>query len=161
MLQFKKRMHKSIIILVSIAALACSSFVFAHESHDPSLLDTAREKSKQCVDDTNFMRSNHMEKILHQRDNTMRKGIRGEAYSLNECISCHVPENTNIRYGDDKHFCSSCHNYTAVTIDCFQCHTDRVTTDNKQSSHSHAKHHYADKSAGIHNDTATKEYRNE
>jgi len=156
MLQFKKLMHKSIITLAAIAALACSALTFADESHDSSLLETARAKSKQCVDDTAYMRTNHMEKILHQRDDTLRKGIRGEVYSLKECISCHVPENTNVRYGDDKHFCSSCHNYTAVTIDCFQCHADRVTTDNKQSSNSHAKHHYVNNSAGSDNAAANK-----
>ena len=143
MLQFKKLMHKSIITLVGFAALAFSTMTFA----DSDLLKTAKAKSEKCVDDTAFMRTNHMEKILHQRDDTLRKGIRGEVYSLKECISCHVPENTNVRYGDSKHFCSSCHNYTAVTIDCFQCHADRVISDNKQSSNYHKEsHHYADNS---------------
>lgn len=147
MLQLKKLMHRTIITLAGFAALACSTLTFADESHDTSLLDTARAKSEKCVDDTAFMRTNHMEKILHQRDDTLRKGIRGEAYSLKECISCHVPENTDVRYGDDKHFCSSCHNYAAVTIDCFQCHADRVTSDNKQAAinpHTKSNHHIAD-----------------
>ena len=144
MLQFKQLMHKSIITLVGFAALAFSTQSFA----ESTLLDTARAKSEKCVDDTAYMRSNHMEKILHQRDDTMRRGVRGEVYSLKECISCHVPENTNVRYGDNEHFCSSCHNYTAVTIDCFQCHADRVTSDKKQSLNNHNKsHHYADISA--------------
>jgi hypothetical protein len=25
---------------------------------------------------------------------------------------------------DPRYFCTSCHTYTSVNIDCFQCHTD-------------------------------------
>ena len=154
MLQFKKLMHKSILTLIGFALTAFSSVTLAdQESYQAylELLKVAKTKSEKCVDDTAFMRTNHMEKILHQRDDTLRKGVRGEAYSLKECISCHVPENANFHYGDEdkngneKHFCSSCHSYTAVTIDCFQCHADRVTSDNKQSSINPHKdsNHYA------------------
>jgi len=154
MQQFKKLMHKSILTLIGFALIAFSSVTLAdQESYQAylELLKVAKTKSEKCVDDTSFMRSNHMEKILHQRDDTMRKGVRGEAYSLKECISCHVPENANVHYGDkdnngnDKHFCSSCHSYAAVTIDCFQCHADRNISDNKQSSINPHKqlNHYA------------------
>jgi len=154
MLQLRKLMHKTIITLAGFAVLACSSLTFAGETHDKNahenLLKTARAKSEKCVDDTAFMRSNHMAMILHQRDDTLRKGIRGESFSLKECISCHIPENTNVRYGDDNHFCSSCHNYAAVTIDCFQCHTDRPTKESKtgyKASLTHSENpHYVDNS---------------
>ena len=57
----------------------------------------------------------------------MYKGIRTSKHSLAECINCHVaPEQDGsyARYGDDKHFCSTCHTYAAVNIDCFGCHRD-------------------------------------
>jgi len=129
MLQLKKLMHKTSLAILGSAALALSSFAVA----DSALLDTAKAKSEQCVEPTPEMRKNHMEYILHQRDRTMHKGIRTTQYSLKECINCHVPENVNVHYGDDKHFCSSCHNYAAVNIDCFQCHADTPGNLPKQS----------------------------
>jgi hypothetical protein len=66
--------------------------------------------------------------ILHQRDETMHEGIRTSKYSFAECINCHVePDDSgNIAAVDSKdHFCNGCHEYAAVTIDCFECHADR------------------------------------
>ncbi|MDH5764822.1 MAG: hypothetical protein OEZ38_02310 [Gammaproteobacteria bacterium] len=129
MLQLKQLMHKSLLAMLGSAALAASSVAVA----DSALLDIAKAKSDQCVEDTAEMRTNHMEKILHQRDKTMREGIRTKQYSLKECINCHVEENSQARAGDKDHFCSSCHSYAAVTIDCFQCHADRPAPASRNS----------------------------
>ena len=32
--------------------------------------------------------------------------------------------NKYVRIDNDQHFCVSCHQYAAVSIDCFQCHRD-------------------------------------
>lgn len=80
-----------------------------------------------CVEPTAVMRKNHMKFILHKRDQTMHEGIRTPQYSLQECINCHVPEDSSgkvVRIDSKEHFCNSCHSYAAVTIDCFQCHAD-------------------------------------
>ena len=126
MLQIKSLMHKSLISLTGIAVMAFSVFAFAGEK--PSFAPEVPHPtngSTECVEDEDEMKKNHMKYILHQRDQTMHDGIRTKTYSLKECINCHVPKNSEIRYGDDKHFCSSCHNYAGVSIDCFQCHMDR------------------------------------
>ena len=79
-----------------------------------------------CVEPTEDMRTNHMKYLLHQRDATVYEGIRTEQHSLHECINCHVSDAADApRVDSDRHFCNSCHTYTAVTIDCFQCHADR------------------------------------
>ena len=81
-----------------------------------------------CVEDTDFMRRNHMSLLQHQRDDTMRKGIRTTQHSLKECLDCHaVPgaDSIPVTVDDPKHFCRSCHDYAAVKIDCFQCHASR------------------------------------
>ena len=83
-------------------------------------------KGEQCVEDTDFMRKNHMELLLHQRDKTMYKGIRTKKHSLKECFTCHVvkdKDNKPLTVNSPKHFCRECHDYAAVSIDCFQCHT--------------------------------------
>ncbi len=79
-------------------------------------------KGDKCVEPTEEMRRNHMKKILHQRDETMHKGIRTQKYSLKNCIDCHADPKTNSVLGKDG-FCESCHVYAAVSIDCFTCHS--------------------------------------
>ena len=143
MLQLKQLMHKSILAMLGGALLALSSIAFA----DVAMPDVPKGKGDQCVEPTPEMRKNHMEYILHQRDETMYKGIRTKTHSLKECINCHVPENSDVRFGDSKHFCSSCHNYAAVSIDCFQCHADRPGNKPKQSMNTSSFPHYADNSA--------------
>ncbi len=81
-----------------------------------------------CVEDPDYMRRNHMNLLEHQRDETMLKGIRGNPYSLKECISCHAvngPDAIPVTVSSPQHFCRSCHDYAAVSIDCFQCHASR------------------------------------
>ena len=83
-------------------------------------------QGEQCVEPTDDMRRNHMKYIMHQRDKTMHQGIRTTQHSLKNCVDCHADPKTNSVIGQDG-FCSSCHQYAAVTIDCFSCHTDKRT----------------------------------
>jgi len=82
-------------------------------------------KGEQCVRDTPFMRTNHMDLLLHQRDDTVHRGIRPKKTAFNECLTCHaVPgvDGKPVTAKDPKHFCRACHDYAAVSIDCFSCH---------------------------------------
>ena len=84
-----------------------------------------------CVEDTDFMRRNHMDMLKHQRDETMLKGVRNKQHSLKECINCHAvygPDAVPLTVASPQHFCRSCHDYAAVSIDCFQCHASRPDT---------------------------------
>lgn len=83
-------------------------------------------KGTQCVEDTDFMRRNHMEILLHQRDDTLRRGIRTKKHSLKNCFTCHVvkdADNKPVTAKNPKHFCRECHDYAAVKVDCFECHS--------------------------------------
>ncbi len=87
-----------------------------------------RGKGESCVVETDFMRRNHMNLLVHQRDETMRRGIRTTRFSLKECVACHAvpgPDGTPVGADDPRFFCTSCHEYTAVRIDCFECHASR------------------------------------
>jgi predicted CXXCH cytochrome family protein len=77
-----------------------------------------------------------MKFLMHQRDATVLKGERDKKYSLVGCIDCHNPAGAGekvVRYEDPEHFCSSCHQYTSVKIDCFECHADRGLESSQQS----------------------------
>ena len=113
----------------------------------------ASEENK-CVAPVEDMRRNHMEKLLHQRDKTLRQGIRTSQYSLAECVNCHVTpkkDGTYANFGENEHFCSNCHNYAAVNVDCFECHRDKP--ENLDYQHSLIK-----KTSPHHNDIAFSQY---
>jgi len=106
-------------------------------------IPAAKEGETKCVAPTEDMRKHHMDYLLHERDETMREGIRGEKYSLKGCIECHNPKRKDGSYAridSSDHFCSSCHTYAAVQIDCFQCHTDRPDGNGKQHSRLNSGH---------------------
>ncbi len=87
---------------------------------------------EKCVEPADIMRREHMNFILHQRDETVYKGIRGitAKHSLKDCIDCHAgydEQGKAMPINAKGQFCESCHNYVAVSIDCFGCH--RTTPD--------------------------------
>lgn len=91
--------------------------------------------SAECAEAKKWMRRNHPDVLTHERDRTMREGIRARADSkplygsLRACVSCHIEK-------DDKtgeypaiesrdHHCSGCHQKVAVKLDCFECHSTK------------------------------------
>ena len=86
------------------------------------------DNASACVEPVEVMRREHMNLLLHQRDDTVLDGERDGEYSLVGCMDCHNPAQsaeTAIRYPDPQHFCAGCHLYASVQIDCFECHADR------------------------------------
>lgn len=84
------------------------------------------DKMEQCVAPTQDMRRNHFEMIKHQRDLTVRQGIRKTDDSLAGCVDCHARKDaagTAVAVHSEGQFCAGCHEYTAVSIDCFSCHS--------------------------------------
>ena len=80
------------------------------------------ERGEACVAPVAEMRRDHMKMLLHQRDRTMRQGLREPRFSLKGCVDCHASQKTGSVLGQEG-FCSSCHEYAAVKIDCFECHS--------------------------------------
>ena len=78
-----------------------------------------------CVEPTDLMRRQHMNFLLHQRDDTVLSGIRGARHSLVGCIGCHVQEDARgaaIPVNAEGQFCESCHSFAGASLDCFECH---------------------------------------
>ena len=85
-------------------------------------------KGEQCVAPTDYMRKNHMEELLHQRDNTVHNGVRTTKFSLVGCIDCHAVNGEDgqpVSAENPQHFCRECHDFAAVKIDCFECHNSK------------------------------------
>ena len=84
------------------------------------------ENPGKCIAPAEEMRRNHMDMLKHQRERTMREGIRGESASLNDCVNCHASKKTGTVHGEGE-FCQSCHAYAAVKLDCFECHQPKAS----------------------------------
>jgi len=114
-----------LVVLTSVCAM-----VLAADS-GPTI---PRGKGDSCVAPNDEMRRNHMKFIMHQRDETVLKGIRDEPFSLSECVECHAQHDSSgqpIRIDQEGQFCQSCHAFAAVSMDCFSCH--RAVPDDVES----------------------------
>lgn len=78
---------------------------------------------KECVADTQYMRTSHMELLNEWRNRVVRGGEkiyvtdRGKQYEMslqNTCLKCH---------SNQKQFCDRCHDSLGVKPDCWGCHT--------------------------------------
>lgn len=119
-------------------------------SRTPKPVIEAARAGTQCIADPATMRRDHPAMLEHQRDQTVRGGIRGAGppqaassplgggrrvasggptftakASLKGCIACHASPVTASVAKSETNFCVSCHIYTAVRIDCFECHATR------------------------------------
>ncbi len=106
--------------LVLLLLCLCVPAVWAAESSLPKI-DIG--KGGECVKDVQWMRKNHMHLLVHQRDETVHKGIREEKSSLKTCIECHASIKDDSVIARDDSFCVACHKYEAVKLDCFECHS--------------------------------------
>lgn len=110
------------LLCAACGAVLASGTAFAEDLQIP------RGKGMQCVEPVEIMRKDHMKFILHQRDLTMRQGIRTTRHSLKECVACHVQTDSAgafVRIDAPGEFCEVCHGFTSTRIDCFECHAAR------------------------------------
>jgi len=87
-----------------------------------------RANGDKCVLPADEMRKDHMTHLDHQRDDTMHDGIRTKKFSLKECINCHANKDEAGQYipvNAPGEFCQTCHAYTSVKLDCFECHATK------------------------------------
>ena len=114
--------------IVIFVVLITFPFWFGHGKKplmpEPSL-DTptiAALQDKKCVEDTAFMRANHMKLITTWRDKVVREGERSyttksgkviEASLTGACLKCH---------SNKEQFCDRCHGYVGAKPVCWSCH---------------------------------------
>jgi hypothetical protein len=134
----------ALITLATAIALPASLSYAAGEGRTPKPVIKIENADTKCVAPPEEMRRNHMEMLKHQRDETLREGIRGEPVSLNRCINCHASKQTGSVLGSNENFCQTCHAYVAVKLDCWDCHQPkanykaRVTNGAAPASHDKA-----------------------
>lgn len=114
------------VLTVAAAFMAAPSMQAAAGVDLPKLdLGKIAGKGGKCVEDTQFMRRNHMDLLKHQRDETMHKGIRTTKHSLKQCVECHAGEKSGSVAASKEDFCAACHAYAGVRLDCWDCHATK------------------------------------
>ena len=110
----------SIAILVIVLAVLAAPILYTISSNASSTgkngdlnLVIPAEAGTKCIEDTAYMRANHMILLKHTRDDVVREGIRKISHSLHNCSSCHTKR---------EEFCDKCHNYVGANPECFDCH---------------------------------------
>jgi hypothetical protein len=111
----------------SIGALLGLLLLCATAAADGTLLPIIPPAAKgdACVEPTDVMRRDHMQFLMHQRDDTVHGGIRGAKHSLVGCIDCHAQADAQgaaIPVNAKGQFCESCHRFAGARMDCFECH---------------------------------------
>lgn len=156
-----RRNHYTLLwCVVIVTTFASIMRVFAADPKDIPPPKGKYSEETLCVEPVEIMRRKHFDFILDHRDRTVIQGIRTKQYSLIGCIDCHITPDAQgkyARYSEETHFCASCHQFAAVTIDCFQCHADRpeeaihkVVTSDKADTNSTQKIHEALPSDAVH-----------
>lgn len=107
----------------ALAALLLAAPLAAGSRTPKPVIEPAR--GEKCVAPPEVMRRDHARILLHQRDDTVLRGVRGAKASLEGCIECHASPKTGSVAASNDDFCVSCHKYTAVKIDCFECHSPK------------------------------------
>jgi len=79
-------------------------------------------QNKKCIEDTAFMRADHMKMLNTWRDQVVREGRREytatdgrkfEKSLTGTCLQCH---------SNKSQFCDRCHNYVGAKPSCYNCH---------------------------------------
>jgi hypothetical protein len=116
---------------LTVVSVVLASVFAAHRAvAEPPILPKAF--GDRCVASVPTMRRSHMEFLLHQRDDTVRRGQRDSKFSLRGCVACHASqaEGGDYRRIDAPgEFCAACHTYIGATIDCFECHAATPALD--------------------------------
>lgn len=132
--------------LMLSAVLAVAGLSAAHAGAPKPVIEKA-VKGEQCVEDTDYMRRNHMKLLDHHRDKTVIEGVRTKQHSLKGCIDCHASAKTGSVAAAKENFCVSCHTYAAVKIDCFDCHSTKPESSSALHSTTSDAAHYRHKLA--------------
>jgi hypothetical protein len=107
---------------IVFAALAGFPLWYRMGKEVPPLTLELPATAKECIEPTEFMRSEHMHLLYAWREGVVRNddliytATDGRAFKMNlyeTCMGCHSSKEA---------FCDRCHDYTGAVVDCWECH---------------------------------------
>ncbi|MFZ5945579.1 MAG: sulfate reduction electron transfer complex DsrMKJOP subunit DsrJ [Bacillota bacterium] len=126
-----KKIFFGILVFIFLASIPFWFNVLSRPKKPEISLDTPKIRSlevKKCIEDTEYMRSQHMELLADWKVEVVREGNRiyvakdGREFVMcieETCLDCH---------SNKEEFCDACHQYSGVEPNCWDCHaeTDRL-----------------------------------
>lgn len=122
------------LVIFAVLVMVPLWYNMAQKQGKPEIsLDTPQIRAlevKKCIEDTQYMRANHMELLSEWKSQVVRGGNRiytakdGQQYLMcieETCLECH---------SNKEEFCDICHKYAGVEPNCWDCHND-VKIDEK------------------------------
>jgi len=113
-----------LVVFVALVTFPVWRVLGAGEAAAPPELELPADAA-ECVEDTPYMQSLHMDLLNRWRDAVVRQGEReytsastGRTYLMSltgTCLDCHSDRDT---------FCNRCHEYADVAPTCWDCHVD-------------------------------------
>jgi hypothetical protein len=120
--------------LTSLAVLGLPAAAVPATAGDQGPVIPKPAESEHCIRDNDSMRRYHVTMAYQQRDAVVHSGDRSGEFSIGRCVTRHaVPgaDGKPVSYADPRHFCRACHDYEAVSIDCFDCRRSTPLTPAK------------------------------
>lgn len=112
-----------LIVFVGLVAFPFWYNVGSASYTTPELKLPAKSKATACIEETKWMKAEHMQMLDTWRDQVVREGNRvytskmsGAHFEMslqNTCMDCHDSK---------KDFCDKCHEAAAVAPYCWDCH---------------------------------------
>ena len=93
---------------------------------------TISPESQQCLAETSYMRTSHMDMLDDWRDQAVRTldatyvGLDGKPYEMSMAGTC-----LGACHSNKEEFCDSCHEYVGAEPFCWSCHRARGDTPNE------------------------------
>ncbi len=116
-------------LVLAATALALAVGGLPGDGGEPAAIaDRPEPRGEACVhDDPETMRREHMDLLRSHKDASVREGRRDAERSMQGCVECHAtPAEQQAQGAPEMAFCTSCHEYTAVEMGCFDCHSSEM-----------------------------------
>jgi hypothetical protein len=119
----KSKIGAALVVFVALMTFPIWYNLITGEKAAPPELRYPHEGGR-CVEDTAYMRANHMRLLVDWRDEAVRAndriytasdGRRHDKSLSGTCLGCHW---------EKEEFCDRCHDYVGVTPYCWNCHVD-------------------------------------
>lgn len=125
---------RAVVLILTCGLPLYSTLLYSDSAVTPGSKAATMEN---CIAPTTEIRRNHMDHLQHDRIKVVQQGVRSVKYSLAECVDCHAEKDDKGGYhpiNAEGQFCSGCHQYVAVSLTCFQCHSKKPETQQMNAS---------------------------
>ncbi len=125
-------MRKLIVAVLLFLGLGASAALAQDSAAIPGGPEIPKAIGPGHAEGNAYWRANHMKLLKHDRNLTVHLGERDIEASIKQCVTCHAtrgPDAKPLPVNAPGQFCATCHEFAAVKLDCFECHSTKPDID--------------------------------